>query len=96
MSDRKPVIISEEQLEEQRQYIQQIRLMPDAPKRTHVVTSGCQMNAHDSEKLEGMLTQMGRRPPPTEKRRIVSSSTPAASATMRSGARWATWSGSRN
>ena len=28
MSDRKPVIISEEQLEEQRQYIQQIRLMP--------------------------------------------------------------------
>ncbi len=31
MSDRKPVIISEEQLEEQRQYIQQIRLMPDAP-----------------------------------------------------------------
>ena len=38
MSDRKPVIISEEQLEEQRQYIQQIRLMPDAPKSYHVVT----------------------------------------------------------
>ena len=36
MSDRKPVIISEEQLEEQRQYIQQIRLMPDAPKSYHV------------------------------------------------------------
>lgn len=34
MSDRKPVIISEEQLEEQRQYIQQIRLMPDAPRAT--------------------------------------------------------------
>ena len=55
MSDRKPVIISEEQLEEQRQYIQQIRLMPDAPKSYHVVTYGCQMNAHDSEILAGML-----------------------------------------
>ena len=59
MSDRKPVIISEEQLEEQRQYIQQIRLMPDAPKSYHVVTYGCQMNAHDSEILAGMLRDMG-------------------------------------
>ena len=64
MSDRKPVIISEEQLEEQRQYIQQIRLMPDAPKSYHVVTYGCQMNAHDSEILAGMLHGHGgsRRP----------------------------------
>ena len=59
MSDRKPVIITEEQLEEQRQYIQQIRLMPDAPKSYHVVTYGCQMNAHDSEILAGMLRDMG-------------------------------------
>ena len=34
MSDRKPVIISEEQLEEQRQYIQQIRLMRMPPRAT--------------------------------------------------------------
>ena len=59
MSDRKPVIITEEQIEEQRQYIQQIRLMPDAPKSYHVVTYGCQMNAHDSEILAGMLRDMG-------------------------------------
>ncbi len=59
MSDRKPVIITDEQLEEQRQYIRQLRSMPDAPKTYHVVTYGCQMNAHDSEILAGMLRDMG-------------------------------------
>lgn len=33
--------------------------MPDAPKSYHVVTYGCQMNAHDSEILAGMLRDMG-------------------------------------
>ncbi len=59
MSDRKPVIITESQLEEQQQYIRQIRLMSDAPKSYHIVTYGCQMNAHDSEILSGMLNEMG-------------------------------------
>lgn len=59
MSDRKPVIITQEQLEEQRRYIRQLRSMPDAPKTYHVVTYGCQMNAHDSEILAGMLRDMG-------------------------------------
>ena len=28
-------------------------------KRYHIVTYGCQMNAHDSETIAGMLEQMG-------------------------------------
>jgi len=32
---------------------------PDRPQSFHIVTYGCQMNAHDSEKLTGMLLQMG-------------------------------------
>lgn len=88
MSDRKPVIISEEQLEEQRQYIQQIRLMPDAPKSYHVVTYGCQMNAHDSEILAGCCATWAWRKPPTANRRILCCLTPAACATTPSAAPW--------
>ncbi|MBO5500878.1 MAG: tRNA (N6-isopentenyl adenosine(37)-C2)-methylthiotransferase MiaB [Clostridia bacterium] len=32
---------------------------PRRPGSYHIVTYGCQMNAHDSEKLAGMLSQMG-------------------------------------
>ncbi|MBE5813715.1 MAG: tRNA (N6-isopentenyl adenosine(37)-C2)-methylthiotransferase MiaB [Clostridiales bacterium] len=32
---------------------------PDRPASYHIVTYGCQMNAHDSEKLAGMLARMG-------------------------------------
>ncbi|MBN1777695.1 MAG: tRNA (N6-isopentenyl adenosine(37)-C2)-methylthiotransferase MiaB [Clostridiales bacterium] len=31
----------------------------DRPRSFHIVTYGCQMNAHDSEKLSGMLVRMG-------------------------------------
>ncbi len=44
---------------EQRQYIEDVRNMAQRPRTYHVVTYGCQMNAHDSEKLEGMLEEMG-------------------------------------
>jgi tRNA-2-methylthio-N6-dimethylallyladenosine synthase len=30
-----------------------------APKRYHVTTFGCQMNAHDSERIKGMLEELG-------------------------------------
>ncbi|MBQ6564738.1 MAG: tRNA (N6-isopentenyl adenosine(37)-C2)-methylthiotransferase MiaB [Clostridia bacterium] len=33
--------------------------MADRPQTYHVVTYGCQMNAHDSEKIAGMLQEMG-------------------------------------
>ncbi len=32
---------------------------PQRPRSYHIVTYGCQMNAHDSEKLSGMLAEMG-------------------------------------
>ena len=59
MAERKPVIITKEQLAEQRHYAAQVAAMADRPRSYHVVTYGCQMNAHDSEKLAGMLADMG-------------------------------------
>ena len=59
MAERKPVHITPEQLAEQRHYAAMISAMADRPMSYHVVTYGCQMNAHDSEKLSGMLRDMG-------------------------------------
>ncbi|MGN0794131.1 MAG: tRNA (N6-isopentenyl adenosine(37)-C2)-methylthiotransferase MiaB [Aristaeellaceae bacterium] len=39
--------------------------MAHRPRSYHVVTYGCQMNAHDSEKLSGMLRDMGMTEAPT-------------------------------
>ena len=59
MAERKPVHISAEELAEQRHYAAMVSAMADRPASYHVVTYGCQMNAHDSEKLSGMLRDMG-------------------------------------
>ena len=59
MAERKPVLVSPEQLEEQRQYMLEVRALPQRPRSYYVVTYGCQMNAHDSEILAGMLRDMG-------------------------------------
>ena len=59
MAERKPVHITAEQLAEQRHYAAMVGAMADRPASYHVVTYGCQMNAHDSEKLSGMLRDMG-------------------------------------
>ena len=59
MADRKPVKVTEEQLEEQRQFMRKVRALPQRPRSYFVVTYGCQMNAHDSEILAGMLRDMG-------------------------------------
>ncbi len=59
MADRRPVLVSAQALSEQRDYMLQVREMPHRPKTYHVVTYGCQMNAHDSEYLAGMLSEMG-------------------------------------
>ena len=53
-----------EERERQRKYAEEIRKMPDRPRSYHVVTYGCQMNAHDSEKIAGMLEEMGMTPAP--------------------------------
>ena len=59
MAERKPVHITAEELAEQRRYAAMVSTMADRPTSYHVVTYGCQMNAHDSEKLSGMLRDMG-------------------------------------
>ena len=59
MAERKPVHITAEELAEQRHYAAMVSTMADRPTSYHVVTYGCQMNAHDSEKLSGMLRDMG-------------------------------------
>lgn len=59
MGERKPVIITPQQLEEQRAYMNEILNLPQRPRSYYVVTYGCQMNAHDSEILAGMLRDMG-------------------------------------
>ena len=57
---------SEMELVKQLEYIRMIREKNDAfemangrKKKFYSLALGCQMNAHDSEKLEGMLTEMG-------------------------------------
>ncbi|NLK20834.1 MAG: tRNA (N6-isopentenyl adenosine(37)-C2)-methylthiotransferase MiaB [Epulopiscium sp.] len=61
-----PCIMTTEEAMRQEEIIKQIRMKNDAEKSRdakqkyyHISTFGCQMNAHDSEKLEGMLEQMG-------------------------------------
>ena len=55
----KPVYLTEADRLEQENAIQEILNLDSRPKSFHIVTYGCQMNAHDSEKLTGMLLQMG-------------------------------------
>ena len=59
MTARPAVHVTESETAAQRACEQRIARMPDRPKTYHVVTYGCQMNAHDSEKLAGMLEAMG-------------------------------------
>lgn len=68
MENRKnsTTLADETELMRQLEYIRQIRQENDAfeaktgqKKKFYSLAMGCQMNAHDSEKLEGMLTEMG-------------------------------------
>ena len=43
----------------QKALMQQFSALENRPQTYFVVTYGCQMNTHDSEKLEGMLSEMG-------------------------------------
>ena len=52
-------IIPVEELKKQQVFVEGFRFLPDPPKTYHIVTYGCQMNTHDSEKLAGMLEKMG-------------------------------------
>lgn len=59
--DRNDRLITLEEMERQRFFTEEIRSLPQKPESYYVVTYGCQMNAHDSEKLSGMLAEMGIR-----------------------------------
>ena len=54
-----PLIVSTEEMDKQRQAMGEIAALPHRPMTYHIVTYGCQMNAHDSEKIAGMLDEMG-------------------------------------
>ena len=65
--------IATSELEKQQQYMQKMKsYLSDYEQKTgkkqsyFVLTTGCQMNAHDSEKLAGMLESMGYIESPTE------------------------------
>ncbi|MDD3109227.1 MAG: tRNA (N6-isopentenyl adenosine(37)-C2)-methylthiotransferase MiaB [Eubacteriales bacterium] len=54
--------ISHEAVEAQRALARSIQARADAPKTYHITTYGCQMNAHDSESIAGILGEMGMAP----------------------------------
>ena len=60
--DRGEMIVPKEEMERQSWFAREVRLLPHRPQSYHVVTYGCQMNAHDSEKIAGMLEEMGMAP----------------------------------
>ena len=59
---RAAVHINAEEQARQQEFIREIKSMPQRPRTYFVVTYGCQMNAHDSEKIAGMLEEMGIEP----------------------------------
>jgi len=60
MTRRQSKVISVEELQEQQEYIRKVReRIQDKKPKYHITTYGCQMNVHDSEKLAGMLIEMG-------------------------------------
>lgn len=60
MSIRETIQVSQEDIQHQQQFIQQVgELNAGTAKKYSISTFGCQMNEHDSEKLAGMLNAMG-------------------------------------
>ena len=53
------VQIDQEALAVQQRYADLVKNHADRPRNYHLVTFGCQMNAHDSETLAGLLEAMG-------------------------------------
>ena len=46
-------------IDEQKKYIEKIRKINTKPKYYNILTMGCELNENDSEKIAGMLTEMG-------------------------------------
>ena len=66
MNKRDQIIrIPDAELNAQRQFAKEFQALADRPQTYHIVTYGCQMNVHDSEKLAGILESMGMTAAPT-------------------------------
>ena len=96
MKRTQAIELPQEEIAKQKEWMAEFAALEDRPRTYCVVTYGCQMNAHDSETLEGMLAEMGMTPPPREKKRISLSSIPVVFAIMPNAARLAMWFGSQN
>ena len=60
MSEKIKAAVSQQEMEEQKQYIDALKSrILNTGLQYHIVTYGCQMNVHDSEKLAGMLNDIG-------------------------------------
>lgn len=64
--EKKDINLSNEELERQKVFIEKIKKLNTEFEKKHnrkktmfISTFGCQMNAHDSEKIDGMLKEMG-------------------------------------
>ncbi len=62
MREEVTIRISPEEIAAQQQFAREFSALADRPQTYFIVTYGCQMNAHDSEKLSGMLEEMGLSP----------------------------------
>lgn len=58
--------ISQAEMDAQMGYADQFAALPERPQTYFIVTYGCQMNAHDSEKLAGTMERMGMRLAPSK------------------------------
>ncbi len=62
LRNREQILVSKQEMEEQKQYIRQVKELTDLvlqPLIACVQTFGCAQNENDSEKLKGMLLEMG-------------------------------------
>ena len=75
--------VSEEQLQSQFTYIDAVaRLLGDKRPKAYTHTFGCQQNEADTERIRGMLSEMGYEMTDTPARRILSCSTPVLCVSM--------------
>ena len=62
MKRTQAIELPEEEIAKQKEWMAAFAAMKDRPHTYCVVTYGCQMNAHDSEILAGMMDEMGMTP----------------------------------
>ena len=55
MKRTQAIELPQEEIAKQKEWMAEFAALEDRPRTYCVVTYGCQMNAHDSETLEGML-----------------------------------------